>query len=48
MYVQRGPFGTFEDPVPILSNFNNRVVGCLGMLPHLYPDITYRDTMFVR
>lgn len=26
----RGPFGTFDDPVPILSNFSNRVVGCLG------------------
>jgi len=25
-----GPFGTFDDPVPILSNFNNRVVACLG------------------
>ena len=25
-----GPFGTFEKPAPILSNFNNRVVGCLG------------------
>jgi len=26
----QGPFGTFEDPVPILSNFDNRVVACLG------------------
>merc|ERR1719162_1694881 len=25
-----GPFGTFDHPAPILSNFNNRVVGCLG------------------
>jgi hypothetical protein len=33
---QTGPFGTFDDPVPILSNFNNRVVGCLGIWTCLF------------